>query len=48
MCRVAGCIYSALFKVKRPGHDEPVEVCRKCCADLTTIYKWEYVGPLNP
>lgn len=46
-CTVAGCVYSALYMVKRPDNDGEIAVCRKCCEELTGFYKWTFVRTMT-
>lgn len=45
-CIIAGCGRNGLFQITRPiGNDQTtVMVCKKCAAELVTVYKWKLKG----
>ena len=46
-CTIAGCIYSALYYVQRPGMEGEIAVCRKCAEELIGAYKWKFVRTMT-
>lgn len=43
-CQIAGCIYSALYIMKRPilYGSTTARVCRKCAGELHALHGWTY------